>query len=223
MDSDVCVLLINPEELMLLGLTLVPEASRYFAIGEPSKSWQSLVTFLVDALEDLASCWPQDDNSQTPRCRAQIGETGGFALQCPDTLAVRNVEAGPHKIRIQLEWCGREREMIYFLCDIRNKWPVEVSDANVVIDIGPNSHQLNSYAQQLSPILAPKAILLATAEDYDSRFYPYFPHIEKPRPPKPNAVATLFGTSIYRFECLRALLEPQRHQTSEECAAILPE
>ena len=53
MTETANALLIQPEELVLLGLALVPEATRYYAIGTPTRCWQSLTTFLVDGVENL--------------------------------------------------------------------------------------------------------------------------------------------------------------------------
>lgn len=77
-------LLINPEELVLLGLVLAPEVTRYYAIGMPTRSWQSLTSFLVDAIEDLA-CSPPIESSDPDQ----------VLLECADTLALRQIEADP--------------------------------------------------------------------------------------------------------------------------------
>lgn len=101
-------LLINPEELIELGLVLVPDATHYSAAGEPSKSWQSLAGFIVAALDDLATTHPTEGGRPVDAT---------LAIPCSDTLAVRSVEAGPHEIRVHFEWCGIEREIVYFLRD----------------------------------------------------------------------------------------------------------
>ena len=202
--NDECVLLINPGELLLLGLVLAPHAQRYVAIGEPKWPWHALAAFLVAALDDLAT------NDPSGAC---IGE---IEVACADTIAVRSVEASPEQILIQLEWCGLERELVYFLRDLGDEWPGTVGNVNIAIDVGPQSPALGTFANHLAPTLAPKAVLLAPADDYDEGWHPFFPDVEKPPPPKPSAVAELWGTPVFRFEALRALLEPEVHQVIHE-------
>merc|ERR1711991_457474 len=119
-------LLINPEELVLFGLPLAPTATQYYAIGQPARCWQSLASFLVDAVEDLARTTP-----------IERSDPDQVLLECADTLALRGVEAGPSQIRLHLEWCGLEREMIYFLRNPADPWPPEITGIDVVIDVGP--------------------------------------------------------------------------------------
>ena len=38
-------------------------------------------------------------------------------LECADTLALRQIEAGLSQTCLHLEWCGIKREMVYFLRD----------------------------------------------------------------------------------------------------------
>lgn len=198
-------LLINPEELVLLGLVLAPEVTRYYAIGMPTRSWQSLTSFLVDAIEDLA-CSPPIESSDPDQ----------VLLECADTLALRQIEAGPGEIRLHLEWCGMEREMVYFIRDPADAWPQEITGIDVVIDVGPQPPPLSDYVNCLAPRLAPAAVLLATADDHDTRFYPFFPRVEKPAPPVPGIVREMWRLPIYRFQCLRALLEPHQHDVEHE-------
>lgn len=200
-------LLINPEELIELGLVLVPDATHYFAAGEPSKSWQSLAGFIVAALDDLATTHPTEGGRPVDAT---------LAIPCSDTLAVRSVEAGPHEIRVHFEWCGIEREIVYFLRDFGKEWSPEMSDVNVVIDLGPHTTPLGEYAHHLAPALAPKATLLATEDAYDARWYPFFPRVEKPAPPRPDVAAEFCGTPVWRFQCLRALIEPTKYRVNEE-------
>ena len=201
------VLLINPEELMLLGLALAPEATRYDAIGQSTKTWQSLTSFFVDAVEDLAS--------STPIARSDPRQ---IVLRCPDTLALRGVEAGPSEIRLHLEWCSIERQIVYFLRDPGEEWPPEIANVNVVVDVGPRPPPLSVYAHHLAPRLAPAAVLLCTAEDYSTRFHPHFPRVEKPAPPVPDVAQELWRIPVYRFQCLRALILPEQYHVENECS-----
>jgi len=207
MTEAVHVLLVNPEELVLLGLALVPEATHYYAIGTPTRSWQSLTSFLVDAVEDLASSTP-----------IERSDPDQIVLECPDTLTLRGVEAGPEEIRLHLEWCGIERQMIYFLQDPADAWPPEIDGINVVIDVGPTPPPLGAYAHRLAPRLAPAAVLLATADDYSTRFHPFFPRVEKPAPPVPDIVWQMWKIPISWFQCLRALLKPEQYHVVHECS-----
>ena len=203
-------LLINPEELIVLGLVLVPDATHYFAIGEPTKSWQSLAGFIVAALDDLAATRPATNNGRP------VDTT--LVIPCSDTLAVRSVEAGPHEIRVQLEWCGIERAIVYFLHDFGKEWSPEVSDVNVVIDLGPHTTPMGKYADHIAPALAPRATLLATEDAYDARWYPFFPRVEKPAPPRPDVAAEFYGNPVWRIQCLCSL-EPTKYRVSEENAS----
>lgn len=189
-----CVLLINPEELVLLGLRLAPASTRDYAIGQPAKTWQSLTEFFLDALEDLAT----STVIATPSERA----------------VVQSIEARAEQIDIRFEWRGLKRQLVYFLRNPADKWPPEIARVKVVVDVGPQPPALGSYAHRLKPTLAPKAVLLATAEDYNTRIYPFIPQVEKP--PMPDAAHELWSVPIYRFRCLRALLEPERCMCDEE-------
>ena len=162
---------------------------------------------LVDAIEELAT------RSATSTAAATLGQA---ELECPDTLAIRGVEAGPDKIQLSLEWCGLEREMIYFLQDPSDPWPPQITGVNVVIDVGPNSTPLSAYANHLAPVPNSAAVLLATADDYDARFHPFFSRVEKPPTPVPGIVQELRSTPAHRFQCLRALLQPELYRVADE-------
>ena len=207
MTDTVHVLLLNPEELVLLGLALDPEATHYYAIGTPSRCWQSLTSFLIAAVEDLASSTP-----------IERSDPDQVLLECPDTLALRRIEARPDRIHLSLEWCGTERQLICFLRDPSDVWPPEITSINVVIDVEPTPPPFSVYAHHLGPRLAHAAVLLATADDYDARFHPHFPRVEKPAPPAPDVVQEMWRIPIYRFQCLRALLEPHQYHVEHECS-----
>lgn len=135
---------------------------------------------------------------------------------CADTLALRQIEAGPSNIRLRLEWCGIERQMVYFLRDPADAWPPEITSIDVVIDVGPQPPPLSAYAHHMAPRLAPAALLLATADDYDSRFHRDFPRVEEPAPPPPEMVRELWSVPVFRFQCLRALLQPHQYHVEHE-------
>ena len=168
---------------------------------------QSLATFLVGTIQELAK------RSGTCTSAATLGHT---ERECPDTLAIRGVEAGLDKLHLNLKWCGQEREMIYFLQDPSDPWPHQHTRVNVVIDVGPNSTPLSAYANHLAPVPNSAAVLLATADDYDARFHPFFSRVEKPPTPVPGIVQELRSTPAHRFQCLRALLQPELYRVADE-------
>ena len=75
-------------------------------------------------------------------------------LECPDTLALRAVEAGPQKIRLHREWCGLERQMASFLRDPAGERAAKITSIDVVVDVGPDPPPLGVYAHHLAPRLA---------------------------------------------------------------------
>jgi len=212
MNKGERVLLINPQELTALCLYVAPEATHFFCIGEPARSWEELTAFLLRAFHEAQQAHHTDHHlHQSP------SDGSPLPLPLSDTFAIRNVDAGPEKLHIQLEWCGRARHITYFFQDVvAAEWPLEIDNINMVVDIGPSTPPLSAHLHQLGPRLSPTAVLLATAGDYDERWFPHFPRVEKPAPPQPDTVTELWGVTVYRFQALRALLQPHQYKVPDE-------
>jgi hypothetical protein len=203
------VLLLEPDLDVLAGLFLFPDATTFWALGEPfSADWLGTTVVVLQIMETMEG-------------RLKYGRGSVAAayakLVSPEPIRVKSVQADRHGLRACFDWKGVSREVVYFFRGLCDEWPKDIQGVNAVVDYGEGT-PLSAFQEELCATLAPGAKLYAMAETYDQDWYPFFPRVEKSAPPPPALVDESWDDGLWGFSCLRSLLEPAKFMVEDEAS-----
>ena len=201
------VLLLRPDLDVLAGLMLFPDASKFFALGEPSDGPIGAAIVVLQLLNTMAG---YERYGAAARAYAKSISPGPVELS--------SVHADTTTLRVNLEWHGKRRTLVYFFRSIGgDAWPEDIQGVDAVLDFGEGKEALDEFGDLLLERLSGGAVLLASKDVYSRLWKPKFPKMDEAVSSPPLLMdRTWDDGGLWRFDCLRHRLMPEVYGIGQE-------
>ena len=199
------MLLLRPDMDVLAGFMVFPDATTFYAIGSASAGPVGTAIVVLQLLETMAG---HQRYGAAARAYAKAVN--------PDPIKVDSVHVESTALRVHFEWRGVQRTLVYFFRALGgDDWPAEIQSVEAVLDFGDGRETLDAFRDHLAPRLVRHAELYANTDIFKEHWLPYVPISLEAGPPVLVDRSWDDG-GLFRFSCLRALLQPNQFSVADE-------